>query len=481
MIFNRFKSNPLSLRWKWGIMLFLIFSLVTIIFLSLYRNLIHTQQTKFMTDEVEQLSQISVDSIQSALYSQDEEKLNNTIKMIEKDGTIIRLFDRNQRLTYETKTLGISTGNFDPVLKLVQTKDGQFLINTFEIDTQSMHDISVIQHVTSYDRFLKNDRELNQTFIKIGLFSIVVILGLAVYLSSIFFKPLHYLNNALDMVEEESLSNMRVKQPKNNDDWSDLIIHINKLLDRIDKYVNNQKQFVEDVSHELRTPVAIVEGHLKLLNRWGKNDPEIMEESIQVSLQEITRMKELVQEMLDLSRADHVDIDYRNEITEIYSTVRQIYNNFVILHPEFHFFLDIDDDSRDVFVQIYRNHFEQIFIILLDNAVKYSRDRKEIHISVSQNINNIEIAVQDFGEGMSEQDKEKVFSRFYRVDKARSRDKGGNGLGLSIAKQLVNGYKGKVRLESALNYGSIFYIEFPILKDTREIYKRKQIAEMKSL
>ncbi len=479
MIFNYSKSNPLSLRWKWGIMLFLIFSLVTIIFLSIYRNIIHTQQTDFMKDDIVQLSKIATESIEAAVRTGDKTKINNTIKVIEKDGSIIRLFDQSNKLIYETETLGISTGNFENRMKLVETDDGQFWINTYE--THADKGISIIQHLTNNKRFIEFDKKLNQSFINIGLFSIAVILGLAVFLSSIFFKPLHYLNNALDMVEEESLSNMRVKQPKNNDDWSDLIIHINKLLDRIDKYVNNQKQFVEDVSHELRTPVAIVEGHLKMLNRWGKNDPEIMEESMQASLQEITRMKELVQEMLDLSRADHVDVDYRNEITEVYSTVRQIYNNFVILHPEFHFFLDIDDDGDDIFIQIYRNHFEQIFIILLDNAVKYSKDRKEIHISLSQNLNNIEIAIQDFGEGMSEQDKEKVFSRFYRVDKARSREKGGNGLGLSIAKQLVEGYKGNIRLESSLNYGSIFYIEFPILKDTREIYKRKQIAEMKSL
>lgn len=82
---------------------------------------------------------------------------------------------------------------------------------------------------------------------------------------------------------------------------------------------------------------------------------------------------------------------------------------------------------------------------------------------------------------MTDEDKEKVFGRFYRIDKARSRDKGGNGLGLSIAKQLVEGYKGAIRVESVINHGSIFYIEFPILNDTRQIYKSKQIAERKKL
>src|SRR5699024_1039165 len=133
--------------------------------------------------------------------------------------------------------------------------------------------------------------------------------SLSFILSHRFLRPLTYLNNSLDLVEEENLSDIRIRKPVSEDEWSDLSLHVNKLLDKIDKYVTNQKQFVEDVSHELRTPVAIVEGHLKLLNRWGKDDPEVLEESIASSLQEITRMKGLVQEMLDLSRAENVDID----------------------------------------------------------------------------------------------------------------------------------------------------------------------------
>ena len=152
-----------------------------------------------------------------------------------------------------------------------------------------------------------------------------------------------------------------------------------------------------------------------------------------------------------------------------------------MLYPEFNFYLDIEKNPDDLYIKMFRNHFEQLLIILIDNAVKYSQDRKEIHLSVSTSLSEIEIAVQDFGEGMSEEDKERVFSRFYRVDKARSRDKGGNGLGLSIAQQLVKSYKGSIKVESALGHGSIFYVTFPILTDQRQIYKSKQKAIRKTL
>lgn len=304
---------------------------------------------------------------------------------------------------------------------------------------------------------------------------------MAIILSHRFLKPLTSLNSELDAIEEENLSQIRMMRLSSKDEWSELNIHVNSLLDKLDKYVTGQKQFVEDVSHELRTPVAIVQGHLKLLDRWGKEDPEILEESIASALQEISRMQHLVQEMLDLSRADNVNIDYKDEITEIYSTTEQVFNNFKLIHEDFDFYMDSDMEGQDVYVQAFRNHIEQVLIILLDNAVKYSKDRKEIHVSVSKSVTQVEITVQDFGEGMTEKDKERVFSRFYRVDKSRVREKGGNGLGLSIAQQLIRGYKGDIRVESVFGNGSIFYITLPIMTDSRQIYRRKQIAERRNI
>src|SRR5699024_4644655 len=158
-----------------------------------------------------------------------------------------------------------------------------------------------------------------------------------------------------------------------------------------------QKQFVEDVSHELRTPVAVMEGHLKLLNRWGKDDPEILDESLLASLQEIERMKSLVQEMLDLSRAEQVEIHYKNEKTANRALVLHTVDYFKMMYPDFVFNLD-DAIDGEVYVPIYRNHLEQILIILMDNAVKYSTDRQEVHVSIAVENQDLNIAIQDFGE-----------------------------------------------------------------------------------
>ena len=187
--------------------------------------------------------------------------------------------------------------------------------------------------------------------------------------------------------------------------------------------------------------------------------------------------------MLDLSRADHVDVDYKDEVTEVYSTTQQVFNNMELIHPDFDFYLDSDQhEGEKEYVRMFRNHFEQILIILMDNAVKYSTDRQEIHLSLSRSATHVEIAVQDFGEGMSKDDKDRIFERFYRVDKARSRAKGGTGLGLSIAYQLIKSYRGDIRVDSVLGNGSIFYIQLPLLdSDSDLIYKKPKAPDSPSV
>lgn len=223
---------------------------------------------------------------------------------------------------------------------------------------------------------------------------------------------------------------------RRNDELGELVVNFNKMLDRIQNYILQQKQFVGDVSHELRTPVAVIQGHLNLLERWGKDDPQILEESIHASLQETDRMKHLIQEMLDLTRAEQVDMQFPDKVSDVNEVLIRTVNDMKMIHKDFTINLDITDLKPDTIIRMYRNHLEQLLIILIDNAIKYSTDRKEVNVSASTENKSVIIAVQDFGEGIDSVEQEKIFNRFYRVDKARTREKGGNGLGLSIAKKI---------------------------------------------
>ena len=379
----------------------------------------------------------------------------------------IRVFDTSRELIFQTQ-------QWQDPLQVSSTLETKFVpLSTGEESIQvtmpilSRTNRLLIGHLQIINRMAKlteMKKQLQKLYIQLLIMEALVAIGLAYFISRLISKPIEQIHDIIASINEDNIDSKRLIIPKKNDEFAVVSQQFNELLDKISFYISQQKHFVEDVSHELRTPVAIVEGHLKLLNRWGKDDPEVLEESLEASLAEIKRMKTLVQEMLDLSRAPQVREQYKDATTEVVDTLTQIVSNFKVLYPDFTFVLDIDSKA-DLLSPIYRNHFEQVIIILLDNAVKYSTNRKEIIVSLSTVTvaDQVEIGIQDFGMGLSEEDKKKVFSRFYRVDKARSRERGGNGLGLSIAKELIEGYNGSISLTSHLDQGTVFKVKLPIV------------------
>ena len=376
----------------------------------------------------------------------------------------IRVFDTSRELLFQTQkwqdTPQVS-GKLETQFVTLSTGEESVQVMMPILSRNTRVLIGHLQVTNRMAKLVELKKQLRFLFLQLIIMEGLVSVGLAYFISRLISKPIEEIHDIIASINEENIETKRLIVPKKNDEFAIVSQQFNELLDKISFYISQQKHFVEDVSHELRTPVAIVEGHLKLLNRWGKDDPEVLEESLTASLSEIQRMKTLVQEMLDLSRAPQVREQYKDATTEVVATLEQIVTNFKVLYPDFTFIADIDT-KKEIVSPIYRNHFEQVIIILLDNAVKYSTNRKEIIVSLSPTTEAVEIGIQDFGMGLSEEDKKKVFSRFYRVDKARSRERGGNGLGLSIAKELIEGYNGKISLTSHLNQGSVFKVKLPI-------------------
>ncbi|HJA89583.1 MAG TPA: HAMP domain-containing histidine kinase [Candidatus Jeotgalibaca merdavium] len=485
----RKKVTTTSVRWKWGLRLTIAF-ITLFLFTSLFvLNKIHEElyererqyAGELVTSVSETLSQFETTLTENNVTSLMEKvsastttkgvlKIDNVpfLDELENRGITIRVFSPEGSLLYESRR---TNTNYQRVsgFYLNQTKlnnrdafiGGDTIVT--KQDSKLLGYVQIMFRLTQYHNLVAKNNKDVFLFMVVGML-ICVLLGYG--FAQYFFRPIKHMVDTMNDITEDTLSQSRivVKSTNAEDELTDLSEKINDLLDKMALYVRQQKQFVEDVSHELRTPTAIVEGHLKLLNRWGKDDPQVLDESLSASLNEITRMKTLVQEMLDLSRAEQVQMHYKNEITPIREVVEQVFHNFDMLYEDFSFFFD-DDLDEERYINIYRNHLEQILVILLDNAVKYSTNRKEIHISVSETLSRVQIAIQDFGEGMSQEDQQRIFNRFYRVDKARSREKGGHGLGLSIAKELLEGYKGDISVESVLGHGTVFRIQLPFIVD----------------
>ena len=376
-----------------------------------------------------------------------------TVRVYNENGAQIYPEKGNKIAFHETKKRVIKTERVQGVKMLVGREELR------DDNHQIIGHVTVENHLTSYHKTFNRVYAIIAILIVLGLFLIAL---WGYWLSGFFLRPIDNIKRTVDTINRDPQAQVRViNEERTPDELTDLSNLLNTMLDRMQRFILQQHQFVEDVSHELRTPVAIVKGHMELLNRWGKDDPKVLDESITASLKDISRMEVLVSEMLDLTRADQVELTFRDGDTDAQELINGIYTNFKMIHPDFTFLID-DDLKGPTIVNMNRDHLEQILIILSDNAVKYSQDRKEIHFAASRSGNVVELAVQDFGEGINPEDASHVFDRFYRVDKARSRKQGGNGLGLSIAQKLVEGYGGHIQLESAIGQGSIFRITLPI-------------------
>lgn len=174
--------------------------------------------------------------------------------------------------------------------------------------------------MTYYNSLMSN---LLHWMVIISLIAIIIFIAISYILVVNVVRPIKTMSKVAKEVNADPNSEARIKELHRDDELEELATSINQMLDRMQGYIEQQKQFVGDVSHELRTPVAVIEGHLNLLERWGKDDPQILDESIKASLQEADRMKHLIQEMLDLTRAEQIDVQYPYEVSDVNEIIRK--------------------------------------------------------------------------------------------------------------------------------------------------------------
>lgn len=275
-------------------------------------------------------------------------------------------------------------------------------------------------------------------------------------------KPLREFQALIDELSENPSDLALRSDIKSGDDIERLSTTFDNMLEQIEGYARRQTRFVSDVSHELRTPIAVIKGHLGLLQRWGKDDPEILCESLDAAYHEADRISILVNDMLDMVRVQGSFDLHKGEITDLKQSIDLVLGNFRILYPDFRFSLTSTIDDC-IYAEIYKHHFEQAILILIDNGVKYSSGSRNIHVTLDVLGENAIVKVRDEGEGISQDDLNHIFERFYRTDKSRNRvsTQGGLGIGLAILKQIVDAYNLKVSVSSVVDEGTEFTLVIP--------------------
>mgnify|MGYP001001171188 FL=1 len=223
--------------------------------------------------------------------------------------------------------------------------------------------------------------------------------------------------------------------------------------------MQRQQSFVENASHELRTPLAVLQNRLETLFR--KPEATIMEssESIASSLEEVRNMRLLTTNLLNLARRDDGIKPELGEVQpEFFNT---IFTNYEMIASENHKVFRFENRIKRTIITD-KLLLKQLMTILFDNAVKYTEEDGEINFVITATDRNLYLTVSDDGIGISQADKKKIFDRFYRVDKARTRQKGGFGLGLSLAKQIVDTLKGSISVKDNKPHGTIFEVKIAI-------------------
>ena len=230
----------------------------------------------------------------------------------------------------------------------------------------------------------------------------------------------------------------------------------------IQEFVDKQVTFVSDASHELRTPLAIVQSKIEnVLTNPNRSVYEVSED-LAISLKELSRLNKLTTDLLALARSDQNRLTYHFEKANLYIVLSEIIEPFIEIASFEE--RELIYDGEDVDVLIDKDKIRELMIILLDNALKYTNENDSIKVSLKNGMFDAIIEVADTGIGITEETKHKIFERFYREDKARSRATGGNGLGLSIAKTIVTDMKGKITVDHNEPKGTKFVITLPKTK-----------------
>lgn len=260
------------------------------------------------------------------------------------------------------------------------------------------------------------------------------------------------------MREIDRSGKLRKIEAKPEDDSAEmqqLVRAFNQMIERLDRTFARQKQFVADASHELKTPLTVIGSYAGMLKRWGRDDAAVRDEAIESIAREVERLQNLTKSMLTLADAEQED--WLN--IESFDLVPIVDELSEMMHVTFGRTVRVNAASGSVFMKGDRDKMRQLFVILIDNAIKYSKD--SIDVTVSSVKQMVRVYVTDKGIGIPENEIPYLFERFYRVDGARSRATGGVGLGLSIAKRIVDLHDGQIDVMSKPGHGTTIMLQFP--------------------
>ncbi len=342
-----------------------------------------------------------------------------------------------------------------PKVQLIQGRYFVFCSTPLNVQGENLGIVVIAQDITEdQTMFVMLVRNLLMTSC---IVLVVAILGISFYIRGAL-QPLRQMSKLAGEISPQNLDQAQLTLQTAPSEVEELAQACNLMLARLSETWEQQRQLVGNVSHELRTPLTIVQGYLHSLLRRGDNLTEPQREALTVAASEAERTTQLLQDLLDLARAEsgflHLNISQfilNDLLEEIVSMSTNISKREIKLV------------GMQKLVEIYgdRNRLKQVFINLIDNALKYSPDHTTVTVELRQLSRHVEVDIRDQGDGIPLVDQTRIFDRFYRADEARTRS-GGSGLGLAIVKTLLTQMGGNITVSSQPSQGSTFTVTLPL-------------------
>jgi signal transduction histidine kinase len=314
---------------------------------------------------------------------------------------------------------------------------------------------------------LKQNAEIFKLILESVAIGFVISTAISVVLSKALLQPIQGMTKAAEAMAGGDFS--REISVESNDEIGILSETFNMMAARIESTLEDlkkaealRKEFVANVSHELRTPLTGIRTYAETLADNSDLPQQTADEFLRVILNESDRMANIVRDLLELSRFDAGNMEFRFEEFSIEQSIRDVYTAIALDARNRGYEMNIESQPGIPTVWGDRARIEQVFMNVLTNAVKYTPPGGRVDISCASEGSGVHVRISDTGIGIPPEDMPHVFDRFYRVDKARSRESGGTGLGLSIAREIVTRHGGEIKIDSTPGVGTAVTVTLPV-------------------
>ncbi len=391
----------------------------------------------------------------------------------------ITVVDSQGRVLGDSEKEPSSMGNHSDRLEIIEAIENGFGQSTHFSDTLNYNMKYVAVRVGRDDRILGVVRfalPLSQIQLEIRIIYRVVMIGAiaaviialiaAYFVSRSITLPIRQMRETAQQIAKGEFG--RRVRIKSKDELGELAESLNTMADELQQKMENLRRldrmrtdFVANVSHELKTPLTLIKGYIETLEDRAMDDKKTATKFISIIKEHADRLGHIVNDLLSLSELELSDDSVHKSEFDLKKLIDEVSLGFGHALAEKKQKLNVSSKGSDFRIKADLGKIEQIFVNLIDNAVKYTKDSGRIEISLCEQDQTIYVTVQDNGIGILKEHRDRVFERFYRVDKARSRELGGTGLGLSIVKHIVLAHNGKIHIESQVNNGTKVSVTLP--------------------